>query len=131
MGKHCTKCHKYKLLEDFGLNSKMKDGRASECLTCRNKRETAVLTPATFRRWALRKRYGLTPEEYDELLGRQNRVCAICGNPEANRNMAVDHDHETGKVRGILCGPCNRKLGVLENEDFVSAAKLYLERNAQ
>ena|SRR3990170_1348221 len=64
--------------------------------------------------------YGLTPEQYAEMLVEQKGVCAVCGKPETAQSrlgtpysLAVDHDHETGAVRGLLCGTCNAALGML------------------
>lgn len=67
------------------------------------------------------KKYGLTPEEYDVLLESQNGACAACRAPERGRNqfgpvrLAVDHDHTTGRIRGLLCMGCNRALGLLND----------------
>ncbi len=67
------------------------------------------------RRAALKRRYGITPEQYDEILARQGGKCAICGNgnPQTNRpsRFHVDHCHETGHIRGLLCIKCNHALG--------------------
>ena len=58
----------------------------------------------------------------------QGGVCAICGNKERNnRNLSVDHNHDTGKVRGLLCELCNRKLGTMEDGMFYKKALKYLE----
>ena len=60
----------------------------------------------------------------------QNGVCAICGSPEVsdrNSNLCVDHDHETGKIRGLLCNKCNRGLGYfLDNPKILKNALKYL-----
>ena len=83
----------------------------------------------------LRQSYGIDFEEYDRMLEEQNGVCAICGNPERcihdgkPRRLAVDHNHFTGKVRGLLCYRCNNRLGALENRDFVEKATEYLKRH--
>lgn len=71
---------------------------------------------------------GLT---YDELLARQNGVCAICGSSHPRRKQStrfcVDHDHETGQVRGLLCGPCNTMIGLArEDIDVLNNAIIYL-----
>jgi len=61
--------------------------------------------------------YGLTEETYMKLLADQNGGCAICGKTEGNKRrkrLAVDHDHESGIVRGLLCTTCNTRLGFLE-----------------
>lgn len=69
----------------------------------------------------LRRKYGITVEQYEALLSEQNGVCAVCGRPPKNVRHAVDHDHrverQTGAihVRGLLCMMCNRKIvGVIE-----------------
>ncbi|KKN59760.1 hypothetical protein LCGC14_0538500 [marine sediment metagenome] len=59
-------------------------------------------------------RYGITLAEYDEMFETQDGVCAICELPSINCRLSVDHDHKTGKVRGLLCHPCNMSLGVYE-----------------
>jgi len=63
----------------------------------------------------LRRTYGITLEEYNSLIERQGGGCGICGSTQDMRKLrfAVDHCHETGKVRGVLCQQCNRALGVL------------------
>lgn len=65
----------------------------------------------------LRKRYGITKAEYDQMHANQQGLCALCGREESlNKNLAVDHDHQTGKVRALLCGACNRGLGFLGDD---------------
>ena len=87
----------------------------------------------------LKKRYGVTVEQYNEMLAEQNGVCAVCEKPEANEiggktpSLAVDHDHKTGKIRALLCSNCNRALGLF-NDDPALLAKaqsyvLYHERS--
>lgn len=73
------------------------------------------------RSWSLRTKYGLTLEDYDALLKAQGGGCAICnasspGGPKTSRHFPVDHDHTTGKVRGLLCNPCNKALGVFRDD---------------
>lgn len=73
--------------------------------------------------------YGITLEEYNELFEKQNGRCAICGNhrSESKRNFDVDHNHKTGKVRGLLCRRCNSGLGLFgENTDIFEKAIDYL-----
>lgn len=66
--------------------------------------------------------YGITQAEYHQLLALQKGVCAICGNPETGktygkvRQLSVDHDHKTGKIRGLLCNCCNRAIGLLRDD---------------
>jgi len=64
---------------------------------------------ALARKNALKRRYGITPEQYDLMLERQGGGCAICGRlPKPGRRLAVDHDHATKRVRGLLCFQCNK-----------------------
>lgn len=63
----------------------------------------------------IKKIYGLTPEQYDEKLRNQGGGCAICLKPyNSGRRLSVDHDHQTGMVRGLLCTSCNTRLGMIE-----------------
>jgi 5-methylcytosine-specific restriction endonuclease McrA len=60
--------------------------------------------------------YGLKPGEYQKMLDAQDGRCAICGNKPVTIRLAVDHDHVTGRVRGLLCRRCNRALGLWEGD---------------
>lgn len=76
------------------------------------------------------KKYGISIEEYRELFKKHDNKCAICGSIETAKNkvLAVDHDHNTGKVRGLLCGKCNRGLGFLQdNLLLIEKIKIYLQ----
>jgi Autographiviridae endonuclease VII len=63
--------------------------------------------------------FGITLDDYERMLKSQGGVCAVCGNPETSmfrgrvRSLAIDHDHRTNKVRGLLCRKCNTALGLL------------------
>lgn len=73
--------------------------------------------------------YGVTRAEYDELLERQGGVCAICGAPPNRKKLGVDHDHETGEIRGLLCPGCNRAIGMLkEDPKIMQKAIDYVKR---
>lgn len=63
---------------------------------------------------SLRQRYGITLADYDAMLKAQGGGCAICAKPPGKRRLAVDHDHKTGRIRGLLCSGCNTTLGWLE-----------------
>jgi hypothetical protein len=76
------------------------------------------------------KTYGLAPGEYDALLEAQGRACAICRTtvPGAGRSWAVDHDHKTGRVRGLLCARCNLAIGGMgDDPELLRAAADYVE----
>ena len=64
------------------------------------------------------KQYGITVVQYEKLLSKQQGKCAICkiGRNDLGRRLAVDHDHNTKKVRGLLCGLCNRGLGYFKDD---------------
>jgi hypothetical protein len=78
--------------------------------------------------------YGLTIDDYESLLKKQNYKCAICGSDNTKSKISnrfyVDHDHETGKIRGLLCSNCNFALGHFnDNIDILLKAISYLEEN--
>lgn len=80
-------------------------------------------------------KYGITVEQYAEMLRRQHGVCAICGEPETLIrngtlcNLTIDHDHGTGQVRGLFCNNCNRAIGLLKDDSAVlREATAYLDR---
>ncbi len=77
----------------------------------------------------LKRKYGLTLEEFDEMLAAQGGRCAICGKPDPDN---VDHDHVTGRVRGILCWNCNVGVGQFEDDiERLIAATSYLDRDEE
>jgi hypothetical protein len=71
---------------------------------------------ATAREGHLRRKFGITQADYDALLERQGGGCAICGKPPGKISLHVDHDHETGEVRGLLCVGCNNALGQFHDD---------------
>lgn len=76
-------------------------------------------------------RYDLTPEEHAKMMHDQKGVCAICEKlPNGKRPLVVDHNHTTGKVRGLLCYGCNRALHILEAADLLQKALAYLKKSA-
>jgi len=79
----------------------------------------------------LLRRYGFSVAEYDEMLAKQNGCCALCGcAPSVDKALGVDHDHVTGVIRGLLCDPCNKALGLLRDDPalMVRAAE-YVRRS--
>ena len=74
--------------------------------------------PLSVRKARLLCSWGVTLEEYISMLKNQKRRCAICGTTKMDngrRNFCVDHNHKTGKVRGLLCGKCNKGLGLFKD----------------
>lgn len=95
----------------------------------KRKKEYAAKHPMRLRAAHLRYKYALTLDDYARMLEEQNRKCAICHHhsPKEKR-LAVDHCHDTGKVRGLLCDRCNRALGLLrECPDVLRAGAEYLK----
>lgn len=97
------------------------------------------LDAAYFRANHLKRTFGISEAEYNEMLKRQNDVCAICGEAEMVRQksrsgkirLAVDHDHSTGNVRGLLCRRCNSGVAFLDKPGWLIAASRYLQRAAE
>jgi len=85
------------------------------------------------REYFLKSLYGLSITEFNNLLLTQNNRCAICKEPLDLQNphsVVIDHDHLTGKIRGILCNKCNLAIGLLrDNPEYTKRATEYLERN--
>lgn len=141
--KECKKCGEVK---DRSLFSKSSDGKHGpilrpECKACQSAasmawhRSNPERANANRRRWNLKKTYGITEAQYDEMLRQQGGVCAICGMDEPNRHgrtgtkfkLSVDHDHGTGAVRSLLCQKCNRAIGLFgDNHELVQKAAEYL-----
>jgi hypothetical protein len=84
-------------------------------------------------RWQLQRRYNLTEAEYQAMLEKQGGVCAVCEKPPGKKRLHVDHDHITGKVRGLLCGACNLTLGFWNDDPkrFVRAADYLLKTQGE
>ena len=129
--KTCSRCKKTKTIDLFYRSSQTKDGHNSWCKECsaagaREYRARALADPEKrkllyarnnryYRRHSLRIRaakYGLTEEELRQMIEDQKGQCAICPNPVA----AIDHDKETGRVRGLLCTGCNLGIGHLRHD---------------
>ena len=82
----------------------------------------------TYKNYHLNKRYGISIETYDEMYESQEGRCSICN--EFFPVLHVDHNHETETVRSLLCGPCNRGLGLFKEDQIIlKRASKYLERH--
>ena len=73
------------------------------------------------RKYLIKKRYGINEGEYQVLLDSQNGLCAICRVPQLGKHkfLSVDHNHLTGKVRGLLCNNCNHALGMVKDNPII------------
>lgn len=155
--KKCNgKCQQTKLEDCFGKNSNSPDGLSYVCKDCNRarasewyskntekakKRSSAAYraNPVINKKYDLKK-YGLTVEDYDRMLVEQKSLCAICGQPEIQMNhhsgkildLAVDHCHVTGKVRGLLCSRCNKMLGLTADSlEILTKAQEYLAKSQE
>lgn len=113
--KRCPGCGETKPLADFVRNRATRSGRGAYCRPCHSRICKANLEKRhrTGRNFQLKRRYGVDETEVAWMALRQGDVCAVCGDGEA---VHVDHDHESGAVRGVLCFNCNRGLGYLGDD---------------
>lgn len=105
------------------------DGARQCIVVARRRWDGGRKSPAAARDAWLKHRYGITADEYDELLRSQDGGCGICGGQSTQgRRLAVDHDHSSGRVRGLLCSSCNVAIGAL-GDDLTSVLRAvrYLE----
>jgi Recombination endonuclease VII. len=79
----------------------------------------------------LKTLYNLTLTQYGDMFKAQDGKCAICRRAQVGQLLSVDHNHKTGKVRGLLCTYCNTRLATVEDAAFVKAAKKYLHQSAR
>ena len=88
--------------------------------------------PEKIRNHDLLKSFGITLGDYNNMLEYQDGVCAICGDYETDnnaKNLAVDHNHQTGKIRGLLCGKCNKMLGLAKDDKTILQSAINYLRN--
>ena len=127
--KKCQSCGKFKELQHFSLRKDTVGGVENNCKVCRVAQ-------------TLTRRYGILPDEYKKMLKAQNNSCAICGTKEPGTrkasnesyawNWCVDHDHQTGKVRKLLCLSCNIGLGKFDDDiKRLELAIQYLEKHKE
>jgi hypothetical protein len=125
--KWCPDCETVKPLAEFARTRATASGYHSYCLPCHNARgnETRQRLYGGSREYHLRRRYGVGQAEFDELPAARSGRCAICGveNPQH-----LDHDHRTGRVRGILCFNCIGGLGQFRDDPgLLAGAYMYLK----
>jgi hypothetical protein len=134
--KTCTKCELEKPLKEFSQYTEkgIKKHRA-RCKLCRSEdqKNRYKQNPDVHRAYLLKQKYGITLDDYDELIEKQGGKCAICGTDKPNghhKRFVVDHNHETGEVRGLLCNNCNSALGYFQdNPDIIAKGFVYLHLN--
>lgn len=142
--KKCKFCKKIRVLSDFYKHPRAIDGYQNKCKFCakaynkKHYKENRKLVLERGRQRVLNKSYGLSLIDYDRMFEEQNGVCALCGEPESvkHRNtnainrLSVDHNHETGKIRDLLCNRCNLLVGKVESDlSLVELAVDYIERH--
>ena len=135
--KTCRKCGITKTLADFSLARKPTPTTnavyRSQCKPCCSTRamqwfaDNPDRASAARRKSSLRKNYGIDLDEYNAMLAKQHGVCAICGEDEPNEHgrtgkkfrLSVDHCHDSGTIRGLLCQRCNRAIGLLKDDPIL------------
>ena len=139
--KRCTGCNQIKLFTEYYPNKRGKGGVQWRCKKCSlayiNKWHRKNPRKYRYGGW-LKAKYGIvvTLEDYNKMSAAQDGVCAICQKVDkTGRRLAVDHDHNTGEIRGLLCGRCNRLLGQAEKdlpriEGLIAYYKRFLNRGA-
>lgn len=144
--RRCSQCETVKALSLFS-NSDKKGHRSSRCRKCVRQNSAAYYAskgPGYYKRWRsanadkvlvtqrrhhLKKR-GMSEADYQALLERQNGVCATCPQPPGKKRLAVDHDHDTDVIRGLLCSKCNTAIGLLNDDPaLIRRVADYVERN--
>lgn len=134
--KKCTKCGETKELSEFHNDLKQKDGLRSWCKECVRAYAAEHRLRPKSRNDRFKLQYGITLEEAEDLYHKQEGKCAICGEFKGSLSKSaglyIDHDHESGKVRGLLCNSCNVALGLMkDNPDLLKKAQFYLIENKE
>lgn len=135
--KKCPACNQLKLPEEFHKDPRNKTGLTSWCNKCRREKNKEWIkknpekAKRSRRNTTLKRLYGITLKEYENMLLKQQGMCAICKTTDpggAGKKFVVDHCHASDKIRALLCTKCNCAIGLL-NEDpkIFDAAKKYLE----
>jgi hypothetical protein len=131
--KTCTKCLEPQPLSAFHKHCRMKDGLSPRCKVCKGDTDKAWRSNNRSERinYDMKRRYAVDDCEYNARLQKQEGGCAICGNPcNTGRRLAIDHNHRTKKVRGLLCNSCNNGLGRFNDDpQRLQAAINYLTVN--
>lgn len=130
--KTCARCKEAKSASEFHKNRRVKDGLQRQCRACAASEYQRYMND----KW-IERTYGITGEEYQQMLTSQNGRCAICSRTpqetgrrrNGSQRLSVDHDHASGRVRGLLCASCNTMLGMARDEaDVLRSAAEYLSQ---
>jgi hypothetical protein len=130
--RRCSQCREEKTLSEFYKDRNRKYGVGYICKsctpTCRERhKKWRKANPEKFLAYKLQYHYNITLEDWKKQLEEQDGKCFICDEKE---NLAVDHCHDTGRFRGILCKKCNSGLGFFkDNEALLVKAVEYIRRN--
>jgi hypothetical protein len=140
--KTCNICDETKPLDEFSVLERGSMGRHPACKACRNlqskeyyaaKRDEILEIKREWRKRTgadRRYSYGLNPEQYGVMVMAQDGRCAICERHPEDGVLRVDHDHSTGKIRGLLCRHCNLALGNMRDDvSLLRKAIAYLEKH--
>lgn len=126
----CKECGKRREITQAALRTTPFDYCSPQCFgTSQRDPEAKGLSSKRFARYKnLKYQYGMTLEDYDEMVEKQSGCCAICSD-KPKKTLHVDHDHKTGDIRGLLCSKCNQGLGMLgDNKKGIAKALAYLEK---
>lgn len=127
----CTKCSEEKSSTEFHKKKHSRDGLSRTCKSCDYGvvMKSRSKNPRTHTDYWLKQKYGITIEDFEVLEKKQNGVCTICG-IKPDYRLCVDHRHDTGKIRGLLCRNCNKAIGQLgDTPEGVLKAYEYLKEN--
>lgn len=139
--KTCGKCKELLEESSFHRASREKSGLQPWCKTCRKGWKSEERkeyhknryhdNKDNYLNWTYQRHYGITLEEYNTMLENQNGVCSICNKEcSSGRRLSVDHNHETGAIRSLLCGNCNKGLGCFQdNPDLLLKSIEYLNKH--
>lgn len=124
--KRCAQCKVHKPISEFCPRGDNYPGLYhSYCKLCFVERRCSNRDSRRRSHWLYR--YGMTEREYNELLDRQQHRCAICRTETPGKLLHVDHCHQNNRIRGLLCGACNRALGIFQDSVVnLSNAIIYL-----
>lgn len=132
--KICTKCHIEKPITEFHKDSGKKDGLRNDCKCCAKVKAKQHYNsdPLKAKDYNLNRYYGISLDQFNQMLKAQNGRCAICGTaaPGGKGTWKVDHCHNSNKVRALLCNSCNVGIGHLKHSiSTLEKAILYLSNH--